>query len=268
VLVGRERLAPTIRSALLLWGVPLILLSIAPSVGLAIVALAAVGIAESVLDVSGRTLLQRLVPGHTMTRAFGILEGLRMAGVAAGSALVAVLINANGARVAMVVAGLVLPMVGVITWRWFRAVDEASVIPTAEILTLSSVAIFQPLRPVALECIALNSTSRSVSSGDALVHEGDAGSEFFVIVDGRAVVTAGEADQVVNRLGPADYFGEIALLHDRPRTATVTAATDMDLLVVERDDFIRAVTGHSASRDSLDAEVDRRLQDLPGEDQH
>jgi len=73
-----------------------------------------------------------------------------------------------------------------------------------------------------------------------------------VTVDGAA---AGE-------LGPGDSFGEIALLRDVPRTATVTALTDVDLLTLERDEFITAVTGHPESAEAAHAAIANRLASL------
>ena len=74
-----------------------------------------------------------------------------------------------------------------------------------------------------------------VEEGKTLTREGASGSEFFVIVDGDVSVTKGEAE--VRTLGPGDFFGEIALLEDRPRTATVTAKSPLRFFVLTRRSF-------------------------------
>ena len=79
----------------------------------------------------------------------------------------------------------------------------------------------------------LNETT--VASGKTLVRQGSTGYECFVIVDGHATVSID--DQVISRLGPGDYFGELALLDRRPRSATVTATTDLTVMVLTQREF-------------------------------
>ena len=74
-----------------------------------------------------------------------------------------------------------------------------------------------------------------VPKGKVLVEEGRIGLEFFLIVDGKAVVTRN--GRKVASLGPGDYFGELALLDRRPRSASVVSETDMDLLVLSQRQF-------------------------------
>jgi CRP-like cAMP-binding protein len=86
---------------------------------------------------------------------------------------------------------------------------------------------------------------RNVPAETSVVVQGDEGDHYFVIVDGQFSVA--KDGEVVNRLGPGQSFGEIALLRDVPRASTVTAVTEADLLVIDRDDFLEAVTGHPRS---------------------
>jgi CRP-like cAMP-binding protein len=86
---------------------------------------------------------------------------------------------------------------------------------------------------------------------------GDPGDLFYMIGGGEVAVELDGRPQVT--LGPGAYFGEIALLRDVPRTATVTAITEVELYALERDVFIAAVTGHAPSADAADAVIANRL---------
>ncbi len=90
---------------------------------------------------------------------------------------------------------------------------------------LGRVPLFSGLDPRELETIARTVHERTFSQGDAVAEEGHSGVGFFVIRDGEARVTVGGNE--VRRLGPGDYFGEIALISEGARTATVTAETQL-----------------------------------------
>ena len=93
--------------------------------------------------------------------------------------------------------------------------------------------------------------------GDVLIREGDEGDRFYAIEEGTVVVS--KEGRWVADLGPGDYFGEIALLKDVPRTATVTAKTDVKLYTLERDVFIPAVTGHHDVQELAETAMTTRL---------
>lgn len=106
-----------------------------------------------------------------------------------------------------------------------------------------------------LERLARDFTERTFAAGSVAVREGDErGIGFFVVVDGEGTVTVG--DKVVATVGPGDYFGEVALISDRVRTATVTATTDLRCLVMTMWDFRAFVQG--------DAEVAWKLLEHVG----
>ncbi len=122
---------------------------------------------------------------------------------------------------------------------------------------LRRVPLFASLGDRELEQLARECKERTFAAGETITSQDARGVAFFVIADGTARVTRGEDD--AGALGPGDYFGEIALLRDVPRTATVTAVTDSRLYALERDAFLTAVTGHAASRAAGEAVVEERL---------
>jgi CRP/FNR family transcriptional regulator, cyclic AMP receptor protein len=102
-----------------------------------------------------------------------------------------------------------------------------------------------------------------VEEGKTLTREGASGSEFFVIIDGEASVTKDGAD--VRTLGPGDFFGEISLLEDRPRTATVTAKTPLRFFVLTRQNFRRLLERQPELEDKVVSALEERLRATSGE---
>ena len=117
--------------------------------------------------------------------------------------------------------------------------------------------IFSPLPQAQQERLARELIPVHAASGEAVIREGASGDRFYVVDTGELEVSVDGAG--VRTLGPGDHFGEIALLRDVPRTATVTATTAVDLYALERDEFIGAVTGHAPSAEAANAVVGRRL---------
>jgi CRP-like cAMP-binding protein len=122
---------------------------------------------------------------------------------------------------------------------------------------LQAIPIFSPLSPPVLEQLAARLSPVHASSGDELIRLGDHGDRFYVVDRGEVeIVVDGEPTR---REGEGSYFGEIALLRDVPRTATVRAASEVDLFALDRDDFLPAVTGHAGSSQAADAVIGSRL---------
>ena len=117
--------------------------------------------------------------------------------------------------------------------------------------------MFAPLSPSVLETLARRLDPVSVPAGVVFVREGEASDRFFVIVSGQVEVTHDLA--VLRHEGPGEFFGEIGLLRDVPRTATVTTVEDTELLALDRDDFLGAVTGQIDATRAAEDIVTRRL---------
>ena len=250
---GRS-LGVTFGVALLFWGLPIALIAPRPSLEAAILLLAVVGAANSVEDVAGFTLLQRIVPDELLSRALGLVWGAAMGAVALGSIAAPVVVAAVGPRAAFVLVGTLLPMVTLLCWSRLRAIDREVLAPAAELAVVSGVPLFEPLSLVAKEHLAGRLTRVHAEPGEIVVRAGDTGDRFYIVDSGELEVTNGA--QATAHGG--DFFGEIALLRDVPRTATVRAISASELFALDRDDFLAALT-HSAVRAAGETVAEARL---------
>jgi hypothetical protein len=251
------RLAATFAAGMLLWGLPIVLIAGWSTPLGAIVALAAVGVGNTLVDVSALTLLQRAVPEDVLARAFGVLESVFVGTIGLGGVLAPVLVSAFGAEGALVATGLVLPAATALAWRRLRAIDRASQPPAGTPELLRGVPMLAVLPEPVLESLVAAVERVDVAAGDAVITRGEEGDRFYVVARGSVdVQEAGVA------LGPGESFGEIALLHEVPRTATVVATEPTELLTLDRDTFIAAVTGHAPSRAAAESVVATRLGGL------
>ncbi len=258
-LTGR-RLAVPFALGLLAWGIPIALLAAGPYRVSALLLLAVVGAGNAIEDISGETLLQRLVDDHVLARVTGLLFGVAMAIAGLGSILAPGLVSILGTRGALVATGCLLPLLVLASSRRLRRIDALAAAPLPQLELLEAIPMFTPLPVAAKEQVAARLEPVTATSGETIVREGDLGDRFYVVVTGHVEVTQGNRQH--GERGPGDYFGEIALLRDVPRTATVTACEDVELRSLERDAFLAAVTGHPRSRDAADEIVAERLANV------
>jgi MFS family permease len=243
--VGRPKLARTMTVGLIGAAVALGILGVDPTVVGAYLLLAAVGFGGSVFDVTGRTLLQRSAPSDAVAGIFSVLESLMNVGMLGGVIVVRLAIAVDGYRSALIApAVLGLAMIGVL-WRPLRSIDGASPVPHVEISLLRRLPIFALLPAPAIEALARRLVAVSVPPDTVLMREGEAGDRYFALADGTVSVTRKGAPLAV--LGRGEGFGEIALVHDVPRTATVTTQTPTLAYALDKEPFILAVTGHPAA---------------------
>jgi MFS family permease len=254
--LGGRRLAAPFGLSLVFWGVPIVLMAPRPYFAAAVVLLAIVGAANSVEDVAVFTLLQRLVPNEMLTRVLGLVWGLAMGGVAIGSMVAPAVVTAIGPRPAFVFVGSILPLLALLTYRKLVEIDR-TVAPAPELELIDHVPMFAPLSIATKEQVAASLLPVSVPAGEVVIRAGDAGDRFYIVGDGELDIDAGGRHTTAHE---ADYFGEIALLRDVPRTATVKAAVDSKLYALRRADFLSAVTGHSAAHAAGEAIAETRLK--------
>ncbi len=258
-LLGRGRFSTAMKAGAALIGLPLALLAAAAEPAVAIAAFACLGIGYATADTAGQTLVQRLASDETLARAFAVAETGNALAVALGSVLAPLLISLFGVRGALLAAALAMPAVVVARRRALRRLDARATVPERELRALRSLDVFAPLPLATVETLALRAEPRVMCADERILRLGDVGDRFYVIADGSVEVQAGEA---IRHEGPGEYFGEIALLRDVPRTATVVAVTDGLLYALGREDFLRAVTGHVRSTQAVRAVADARLRGL------
>ena len=225
---------------------------------LAPVLIVAGGAGLTVVNIAGRTLLQRSIRDEVLSRVFGLQEGLAMTGLAAGSILVPILVGAVGLVGATIVVAATMPAIVAIAWRGLSDLDRRAVVPVAQLALLRRSPLFRPLPAPQLESVARRSIWLTIPAGTAVIREGDPGDRFYVLASG-ALDVAREGRPLRTMTQTGDGFGEIALLRGVPRTATVTTTTETTLLAIDRAPFLAAVTGHPDAFAAAEREVASRL---------
>jgi hypothetical protein len=256
-LVGRARLAPAFATGIAIWGLGIAVIGVVPLAGFALLTLGIGGIGKVLIDVAGFSLLQRSLPNAWRTPVLGLQEGLVTAALAGGSIAASLLIGAIGIAGAVVVVGGVPVLAMLALTPWLRRVDRGAGASAEAHTLLRREALFEPLPLTALEELAAGMSWGSVEADEVIVRQGEPGDRYYLVDRGEVVVR--NSDGTERRLGPGTGFGEIALLRDVPRTATVVAASDVRLAALERDRFLAAVTGNRTSARRAEQVVEGHL---------
>jgi MFS family permease len=244
-LASREKLGPSFALSLVLWGFPLAVIGALPLPIVAFAAMFVSGAGNATIDISGFTLLQRTVPSADRMAVFVLLEAIAGLGLGIGSVLAPVLLAALGDRGALAIAGAILPIVAVATWGRIHRVDEEAVVPAEKLAILRSAPMFELLPMTALERLAEGMRSATFEPDTDIVREGEKGDAYLIVDSGRVEVS--QAGHPLADLGPGDAFGEIALLHGVPRTASVRAIVPSTIYSVSSRDFHEAIAGPTSA---------------------
>ncbi len=262
-LIGIRRLAtPFIVSAMVLT-LPIALIGIAPRTGVAIACFLLIGLGNTVLDVAGFTLVQRAVPEAVLARVFGVLQLVWMTTIGVGAIAAPALINAFGIESTLIITGLAVPvLIAVFGPRLIRIDNEATAPEVERLKLIRGTPFFAPLPGAMIESLAARLMPLAFDAGSVIIREGDPGDNFYLIAEGRADVSTNGVH--VATAGIGGFAGEIALLRDVPRTATVTAETPVRAYALDRDAFLSTVTSHVPSHRAAESIVASRLTGLSG----
>jgi MFS family permease len=252
----RRRLCWDLVLGVMLWSLPLLLVWLWPSWATVFAAAIVMGFGNPLVDVNFATVIQRITPDALLGRVFGTLEGACLGTMALGSLMMPFLIEAVGFRSSMLVLGLGVAVLAVPWIPSALSLDRRIGIPPGVPL-LESVPMLAPLSPDMIERLARKLVRFEVPAGSRIITESQVSDRFFIIESGSVAVSHG--DTVIRHETAGDFFGEIGLLRDVPRTATITADSDTVLLALERDDFLAAVTGQDEARMAAESIVSRRI---------
>ncbi len=256
-LVGRRHLSRTLTLSLAISVGALAVIAAVPRVAPAFILIATVGLAGTVFDITGRTLLQRAAPPDAIAGSFSILEATTDFGLATGAVLVRAAIAVGGVRAALLAPAVVAAVLIAVLWRQLTRIDATATVPQVEIQLLRSLPIFAALSPPSLEGVARQLEPVAVAAGTVVVAQGEPGNCYYAVADGQLTVT--RDGQPVGTLGRGEGFGEIALVHQVPRQASVTAVSECLLFSLDKEPFVQTLSGHAAAASAVSAVVARHL---------
>jgi hypothetical protein len=261
-LLGRGRLAAGLSAGLALAGLSAVAAGAWAQAALAFPALVAMGVGFALVEAALLTLTQRLAADDVLGRVFGVEETIEAFALGLGSVLAAAMVSLLGVAGAMIAAGAVLPFAALLTARRLAGSEAGARVPERAFGLVRALPLFAPLPVATLENLALRARGRAYGPGEPIVTQGEPGDAFYVIDDGEVDV---EVDGALRRrMGAGEFFGEIALLRDVPRTATVSAAGPVTALVIGREPFLAAVGAHARTAGAAEAIArDRLAADAP-----
>jgi len=211
------------------------------------------------VDVLAMTALQRSLPPNLISRVFGAFDTLCLAAIVVGSVIASAIIGLAGLDTMIWFAGAVIPLVCLLGWPALRRMDRELAARRAElqprIRLLTDCDLFASVADGPVAQLAASAEDSRAEPGQRVVVEGEDPDALYVVVTGRLGVTShgdGRQGLVLADIGPGEYFGEIGLIEQIPRTATVTALEPSTLLRLDGTAFLEALTESAPSPALLD----------------
>jgi hypothetical protein len=240
------------------WGAPMIVLAFVHERYWPFLMFALIGVANVFEDAGEYSSVHLVVPSRLMGSALGVRKGALLLAAGLGAAVTPLLIDAWGARGTLLATGLLLVATAVASLPRLTTIDGRIAAPGPDLALLRQVSFFRPLPLAIVEHLARELQTAIFEPGAVIIREGEKGDLFYIIVAGQA--TASKEGNQLSEMGPGDSFGEIALLRQIPRTATVTAVTRVETKILARDEFLAAVAGSPESAESAEEIASTRLQ--------
>ena len=258
VLVRGHRVARCFAAGVAGWGVPMILLAFTHARYWPYLMFGLIGVANVFDDAGVYSALQRVIPSRLIGRALAMRRAVLLLSMGLGSIVAPLLIDAWGARGALITTGLLLVAIVALSVPSLTIIDHRISEPGPDLALLRQVSFFAPLPFALVEHLASELRSATYEPGDVIIQDGQPGERFYMIAGGRARVC--KDGKELRQMGTGDSFGEIALLRQVPRTATVIAMSSLEARTLTREEFLAAVTGNAASAEGADEVASTRLQ--------
>jgi CRP-like cAMP-binding protein/MFS family permease len=254
-LAASRRLAPIILLGVAGYCLPTALLTVVHDPALAFVIQVVRGGSTLVVDVLAIAALQRAVPHEQMARVFGVFFAFVLGAISLGALVTPPIVNAFGLDAGLLTMAFAPFALGALGYRSLTAIDRLAAERTAalapRVALLEQLGFFASASRPVLERLAGLATEHSIPAATAIVTEGEPADALYVLAEGEVEVTsrgeAGEGERRIRLMSAPSYFGEIGVLEGIPRTATVTATTDVRVLRIEGRALLDALTSAPAS---------------------
>lgn len=232
-----------------------VLLGLAGVLVVAMVAIVFISAGHLILDVIDTTLLQRVTTDAVRGRAVGVMVVVETVAEAAGSLTLPVLVTSIGGAAVLGVGGVLMLVAVALGLVLIGGAVTRPLSPfEGTVARVAQLPLFSGATPAALELALGRLMLLSVRAGTVVIAQGDPADQFYIVASGRFVVRqtgSGGVERELRRLGPDDVFGELGLLHAAPRSATVEAETDGQLLALDGPAFLELVGSATSLRGRL-----------------
>jgi predicted MFS family arabinose efflux permease len=249
-LSASRRLGLVIAVSMILYCAPTALLTVVHTPSVAFVIQVVRGAGTLIVDTLALTALQRSLPSNMIARVFGVFWALILGAINLGAIAMPPILGAVGLNATLLLVGLVIPGLVVVTYPKLAVLDRDTRAQVDDlqprIVALEKLGILAAASRPALEQLARSATEVVISdTGTSIVTEGEPADALYVLLDGEVEVKArgeGKRRRRIRTLSAPAYFGEIGVLEQIPRTASVLALTPCRLLRIDGDDFLTALS--------------------------